>query len=365
MTHLMGLVTQFRKVCNHPELFERRAIKSPIQFSSLEWMQDTVASQITSAGTRVSSSDPRSEAVPVVYNNHNPIAFQLPKLLYRDDIWDSSESGATTGSRSHVLHNLCNVWSPAHIAAAQNDVNDPFGFASLAHLSPGELTQIAALDDNLLLRWLLHAAWKHSHYDESSVDRKANAFSVLLQTDLAQHTAAPKPRSQRSPLEDLCQISEHWLTTPEDWSLTPREVRLFYPKLVAEPIGLECSDRSAYVKQHDITQVSAVSKLLLTGVSRVVRFFSCYFFRKYLKYIPQSQNEWRHGLCPCLRPHLKQSFLLLPWAPRSLPSQVIDDFIVLWLISFGQTLISSSWTLASSRNSIGCCPSSRPRATAC
>jgi DNA helicase INO80 len=29
----MNLVMQFRKVCNHPELFERRPVKSPLLFT--------------------------------------------------------------------------------------------------------------------------------------------------------------------------------------------------------------------------------------------------------------------------------------------------------------------------------------------
>jgi chromatin-remodeling ATPase INO80 len=33
--NLMNLVMQFRKVCNHPELFERRPNKSPLLFSQV------------------------------------------------------------------------------------------------------------------------------------------------------------------------------------------------------------------------------------------------------------------------------------------------------------------------------------------
>jgi len=32
---LMNLVMQFRKVCNHPELFERRSCRSPFTFTSI------------------------------------------------------------------------------------------------------------------------------------------------------------------------------------------------------------------------------------------------------------------------------------------------------------------------------------------
>ena len=33
MENLMNLVMQFRKVCNHPELFERMEVVSPLAFS--------------------------------------------------------------------------------------------------------------------------------------------------------------------------------------------------------------------------------------------------------------------------------------------------------------------------------------------
>lgn len=36
-SNLMNLVMQFRKVCNHPELFERRETKSPFVMKCLEY----------------------------------------------------------------------------------------------------------------------------------------------------------------------------------------------------------------------------------------------------------------------------------------------------------------------------------------
>lgn len=35
---LMNLVMQFRKVCNHPELFERRDAKSPLYLTCIEYV---------------------------------------------------------------------------------------------------------------------------------------------------------------------------------------------------------------------------------------------------------------------------------------------------------------------------------------
>lgn len=36
-SNLMNLVMQFRKVCNHPDLFERRDVKSPFVMKCLEY----------------------------------------------------------------------------------------------------------------------------------------------------------------------------------------------------------------------------------------------------------------------------------------------------------------------------------------
>jgi len=36
MDNLMNLVMQFRKVCNHPDLFEKRLAKVPISFSIMQ-----------------------------------------------------------------------------------------------------------------------------------------------------------------------------------------------------------------------------------------------------------------------------------------------------------------------------------------
>ena len=37
-TSLMNLVMQFRKVCNHPELFERRDARSPFAMNTIEYL---------------------------------------------------------------------------------------------------------------------------------------------------------------------------------------------------------------------------------------------------------------------------------------------------------------------------------------
>ena len=66
--NLMNLVMQFRKVCNHPDLFERRMGKVPFMFSEL---------QIGVNPNYSLSSNPH-----VRHSRKNPIAFYVPSLIY-------------------------------------------------------------------------------------------------------------------------------------------------------------------------------------------------------------------------------------------------------------------------------------------
>lgn len=64
----MNLVMQFRKVCNHPELFERRIGRIPLTFKVMQ-----VGMQ----------PNPFFQQVPELRTlMRNPINFEVPKLVY-------------------------------------------------------------------------------------------------------------------------------------------------------------------------------------------------------------------------------------------------------------------------------------------
>lgn len=65
----MNLVMQFRKVCNHPELFERADVRAPFSFAQF-------------AGT--SNLLREGDFVEVPYSTRNPIELQTPRLFYED-----------------------------------------------------------------------------------------------------------------------------------------------------------------------------------------------------------------------------------------------------------------------------------------
>ena len=62
---------QLRKVCNHPELFERRPSKSPYLFQIMN-----------NYSGHQQARNKLGEAKLVAFISVNPISFELPKLVY-------------------------------------------------------------------------------------------------------------------------------------------------------------------------------------------------------------------------------------------------------------------------------------------
>lgn len=100
MDSLMNLVMQFRKVCNHPELFERADVMAPMSFCNF--------SETGSLSKETSLYCP--------YSATSHIKYRIPKKLYRNGGFlkvVGPESNA--GSRTKYLDNMFSVWNNKHI----------------------------------------------------------------------------------------------------------------------------------------------------------------------------------------------------------------------------------------------------------
>ncbi|KAH9509093.1 putative DNA helicase ino80 [Bulinus truncatus] len=111
---LMNIVMQFRKVCNHPELFERNEPKSPIHLSAYTYL--------------------------------------LPKLIYREGNLEKIMK-----SYEHILFNLLYIFSPSNICSdlfscPGGKTDSTFSFSRLINMSPKELNDY--MYGGLLVRWL-------------------------------------------------------------------------------------------------------------------------------------------------------------------------------------------------------------------
>ncbi|AOA61747.1 ATPase and nucleosome spacing factor [Komagataella phaffii CBS 7435] len=133
---LMNLVMQFRKVCNHPDLFERADTKSAFHFGTFS---DT-------------ASFSRENLLPVLdvfYSSANVINYRLPTLLYDEILSPNFEDNAQF-LKQHLLYNgKLNIWNAKHL---HRDEFKDHGWLSLLELTPDQVVRKAkqTLWQNLL-----------------------------------------------------------------------------------------------------------------------------------------------------------------------------------------------------------------------
>ena len=126
---LMNLVMQFRKVCNHPDLFERADVASPY---SLTHFAETA------------SFLREGHFIQLGYSIRNPIQLDLPRILCNDvgrlDVAgpDNPRAGFTrAGCRTDHLGHMMRIWTPDYVQqSSQND--GAFSFLRFIDHSAGE-----------------------------------------------------------------------------------------------------------------------------------------------------------------------------------------------------------------------------------
>lgn len=151
-SNLMNLVMQFRKVCNHPELFERRDVRSPFSLPQQE--------------------------------------YNMARLVYDDRIFKLKERQA------HLLYNKLNIWKAenihrsiwknkerSEIKNSDEKSSGAFAFLRFVHISPGEAENIALKG---LLEKLLHIVACHTrqkllnHRDEYWTGGESKQFMLVF-----------------------------------------------------------------------------------------------------------------------------------------------------------------------------------------
>lgn len=139
--NLLNIVMQLRKVCNHPELFERIEACSTMYFGKIQ----------------NSLWPPHSGKLDDVYyaGSHNPISYTIPKLVYREctENLPIFSSGSPQCFQQKWLNNLMNVFSTDNVHRSvfpmqENDMESvvrsgTFGFSRMVDLSPTEVAFLA------------------------------------------------------------------------------------------------------------------------------------------------------------------------------------------------------------------------------
>ena len=235
---LMNLVMQFRKVCNHPDLFERSETTSPLS---------TVHYAETASFLREGFN------INVSYSTRNLIEYDLPRLLCGPEghIGMPGPTNPTAGFRGRYLGELMNIWTPENISRS-SDGNDTFSWLRFANVSASEVYH--ASHQGRAERAIRIAGQK----SQSRLGRLKVAYDEPDDVDFTPNHALFQIQeyNERQPLAEI--TTENRLQTLMNVSQAKFEDQGLHlleacarPGATAPPIQISCSNQQAQADQEN------------------------------------------------------------------------------------------------------------------
>ncbi|CAI0439686.1 unnamed protein product [Linum tenue] len=262
LMNLMNIVIQLRKVCNHPELFERNEGSSYLYFGHLP---NTLL------------PPPFGELDDVHYpGGQNPITYKIPKLI-NEETGQSSRvlcSTVTRGVYRELFLKQFNIFSPENVHGSGT-----FGFTRMIDLSPSE---VAFLATSSLMEKLLFSMVR---WDRQSLDETLDLMMEELDNDpqcsrLEAGKVRAVTRMLLMPSRSRASLLRRKLPTglvdaPFEALVVSHQDRLlsnvkvlhstytFIPKSRAPPIPALCSDRNFAYKMVEELHHPWLKRLLI------------------------------------------------------------------------------------------------------
>ncbi|XP_071737614.1 chromatin-remodeling ATPase INO80-like [Rutidosis leptorrhynchoides] len=264
--NLMNIVIQLRKVCNHPELFERNEGSSYLYFADIP---------------NPFLPPPFGELEDIYYSgSQSLITYEVPKLVYRDIIRSSDvfSSGVIHGLSRELFEKHFNIFSSENVyqSTFNQDENGTksgaFGFTRLIDLAPAEVSFLAngSLNEKLLFSIM---RWDRQFLDDLVDSMMETGDDAIDDTNLGIDKVRTVTRmlllpSKSKKFQTLVLPHQHRLAS---------NVRLlhsaftFIPKARAPPVNVHCSDRNFTYKKVEELHDPWVKRLLV-GFARTSDF---------------------------------------------------------------------------------------------
>ena len=248
---LMNLVMQFRKVCNHPDLFERADTSSPL---SLVHFAETA------------SFLREGNMVNVDYSTRNAIEYDLPRLLCSPEarLDMAGPSNPKAGFKGRYLAELMNIWSPGNIDQSMSH-HGAFSWLRFSNTSIGEAHQAA---HHTLAQRAIGLAGKKSRlsnlsviYDDTQGAQYTPSHALLNVIERNDRRALSEVTSEGR-LQSLLNIS-HNTFEKQGLGLIEQCAR---PGASAPPIEIACSNQGVQVEKEN-TFFNIPLRKVLYGVS--------------------------------------------------------------------------------------------------
>ncbi|KAI7093922.1 putative DNA helicase, partial [Hortaea werneckii] len=236
---LMNLVMQFRKVCNHPDLFERADIWSPLSMSTF---------------AETASFMREGNFVHVAYSVRNAIECWMPAMLMEGEgrLDVAGPENQKAGWRKKTMGTDLSIWDERHIQQSAK-TNGAFSWLRFVDRSATDLTSTA------------HKTLAERLVDFAKQDDRLGRLKVAYDDDDEQENAGYTPvhamfnivgRNDRKPLAEVTQngclnsllnISRNSMDR-EGYNVIET---CYLPKASAPPIELVCPSPRAMQERDD------------------------------------------------------------------------------------------------------------------
>jgi DNA helicase INO80 len=235
---LMNLVMQFRKVCNHPDLFERADTWSPLS---------------TSYWAETASFMREGHNVNVSYSVRNLIEYWLPKMMGEGPglLHVPGPENMQAGWRNKWLRDELSIWNEKHIQARQKERNG-FSWLRFVDQSAGQVARTARAS---LLERVLDLAksddqtgrFKVAYDDDEDEKENAGWTPVHAMLNIVKRNAREPlaHTTNEGHLKNLYNISQVRI---EEKGLSVVEA-CYLPKVNAPPIELVCHSHHSMIEK--------------------------------------------------------------------------------------------------------------------
>ncbi|KAA1090927.1 putative DNA helicase ino80 [Puccinia graminis f. sp. tritici] len=244
---LMNLIMQFRKVCNHPELFERADVTAPLSFASLNFTANVARD---------------GDVLDCPYATRSLIQSCIPRAFYRDGgILSVPGPSSRAGFDTKFLDRLMNIWSVPNVMKAGPEGSVVPSWAKMLDLGPGEVEHIA---HGKTAQRIPHLLRRRNQARElalgaqlpDSIASDLETLQIFIKSDLLPRIPNDLGTTQ------LSEITEEFRKCSR---MNRSDVQTYNESVVAPPPDLYCADRGFELEQQRI-RFDPMTRLFLFGL---------------------------------------------------------------------------------------------------
>ncbi|GMM30036.1 chromatin-remodeling ATPase [Martiniozyma asiatica (nom. inval.)] len=247
---LMNVVMQFRKVCNHPDLFERADTKSAFVFGKYSKIPFTEG---------VLGKDSNVDyANEIGYSTKNLIEYDLPKLVYDELMSPDWDNDNGINEKQRLIKKLFNIWDPSNWADNSKSIkeNKNMSILNFVNEKPNKVQEI--FNTNLIKRSIDNRTYITPKTELNQIKNEIYGESEKINSLIC-----PKISANGKLIEVKDQVSKNMYMKSMK--------RGFYPTAMAPPVDINCSS-SRFVSEKEQSFFDSEIRQALTPLSLNTQF---------------------------------------------------------------------------------------------